>query len=64
MRLVGVIGEQPLRATCLINVTRPRTARQSDTAAPPNALLFRARAERACLDTERLVEAQGQERRD
>jgi hypothetical protein len=64
MRLVGVIGRQPLRATCLINVTRPRTARQSDTAAPPNALLFRARAERACLDTERLVEAQAQERRD
>jgi hypothetical protein len=27
MRLVSVIGEQPLRATCLINVTRPRTAR-------------------------------------
>jgi hypothetical protein len=26
MRLVGVIGKQPLRATCLINVTRPRTA--------------------------------------
>jgi hypothetical protein len=49
MRLVGVIGRRPLRATCLINVTRPRTARQSDTAAPPNALLSRARTERACL---------------
>jgi hypothetical protein len=64
MRLVGVIGEQLLRVACLITVTRPQTARQSDTAAPPNALLFRARAEQACLDTERHVEAQGQERKD